>query len=66
MAVPAAHTVKCINLSIVLYLSCTLYIIMTTNIIIMTSITDMPGNQSHSTIYAIFVLDTINAIMNIK
>ena len=43
MAVPAAHTVKCINLSIVLYLSCTLYI-MTTNIIIMTSITDMPGN----------------------
>ena len=35
VAVPAAH-IKCINLSIVLYLSCTLHILMTTNIIIMT------------------------------
>ena len=26
----------------------------------------MPGNWSHSTIYAIFVPDTINTIMNIK
>ena len=33
LAVQAAHTVKCINLSIALYLSCTLYILMATNII---------------------------------
>ena len=36
LAVQGAHTVKCINLSIVLYPSCTLYKLMTTNIIIMT------------------------------
>ena len=33
LAVQAAHTVKCVNLSIALHLSCTLYILMTTNII---------------------------------
>ena len=33
LTVQAAHSVKCINLSIALYLICTLYILMTTNII---------------------------------
>ena len=28
--------------------------------------TDFPGNWSHSAIYTIFVLVTINAMMNIK
>ena len=33
LAVQAAHTVKCVNMSIALYLSCTLYILMATNVI---------------------------------
>ena len=32
----------------------------------MTHIADMPDDWSRATIYAILVLDTINAIMNIK